>query len=99
MLKPDEPAFLLRVDAQLPVGLKLKKRKFREGWESVPPSYARVLGKRVKRFEWQIVADAEPFLTGGMGKTREAATACALRLALRQVSESFNAARVEYLRV
>ena len=99
MLKSDEPAFLLRVDAQLPVDLKLKKRNFREVWESVPPSYARVFGKRVQRFEWQIVAEAEPLLTGGLGKTREAATAGALTLALRQVSESFNAARVEYLRV
>ena len=38
-------------------------------------------------------------MKGGMGKTPEAATARALRLALRQVRESFNAARVEYLRV
>jgi hypothetical protein len=58
-----------------------------------------VLGKRVERFEWQLVADAEPLLTGGLGKTPQAATADALKLALWQVSESFSVARVEYLRV
>ncbi len=99
MLKPDEPAFLMRVDAQLPIGLKLNKKKFREGWEYVPPRDIRVLRKRVERLEWQLVADPEPLLTGGLGMTPRAATADALKLALRQVSELFNAARVEYLRV
>jgi hypothetical protein len=89
----------LRVDALLPVELKLTTRKFREGWDSVPSSDARVLGKRVKLCEWQFVADAKPLLKGGLGKTSQAATASALKLALRQVSGSFNAARVEYLEV
>ena len=97
MPTPHEPAFLLRVDAQLPVDLKLTKKKFREGWDSVPSSDARVLGKRVKRCQWQLVVDAEPLLKGGLGKTPQAATASALKLALRQVGKSFNAARVQYL--
>ncbi len=99
MPKRDEPAFVLRVDARLPIDLKLTTRKFREGWDSVPSSDARVLGKRVERCQWQLVVDAKPLLKGGLGKTPQAATASALRLALRQVSESFNAARVEYLDV
>jgi hypothetical protein len=93
----DEPAFLLRVDARLPVDLKLTTRKFREGWDSVPSRDARALGKRVKRCQWQLVVDAEPLLKGGLGKTPQAATASALKLALRQVGEAFNAARVQYL--
>jgi len=97
MRKPHEPAFLLRVDAQLPVDLKLTKREFREGWASVPFSDARMLDRRVKRCQWQLVGDAEPLLKGGLGETPQAATASALKLALRQVGESFNAARVQYL--
>ena len=99
MNKLDRPAFLLRVDAQLLVDLKVTTRKFRDGWDSVPSREARRFGKRVKRNDWELDVDASPLLKGGMGKTPEAATARALRLALRQVRESFNAARVEYLRV
>lgn len=99
MNKLDRPAFLLRVDAQLLVDLKVTTRKFRDGWDSVPSREARRFGRRVKRNDWELDVDASPLLKGGMGKTPEAATARALRLALRQVRESFNAARVEYLRV
>lgn len=99
MNKLDRPAFLLRVDAQLLVDLKVTTRKFRDGWDSVPSREAQRFGRRVKRNDWELDVDASPLLKGGMGKTPEAATARALRLALRQVRESFNAARVEYLRV
>jgi hypothetical protein len=97
MPKRDEPAILLSVDTRLPVDLKLTTWKFREGWESVHASDARVLGKRVKRCKWQLVVDAEPLLKGGLGKTPLAATASALKLALRLVGQSFNSARVQYL--
>src|SRR5580704_19565899 len=99
MPKSHEPAFLVRADARLPVDLKLNPRKFREGWDSVPSSDARVLGNRVNRCQWQLVVDTEPLLKGGLGKTPRAAATSALNLALRQVSKSFNAARVEYLEV
>jgi len=97
MPKSHEPAFLVRADTRLPVDLKLTTRKFREGWDSVPSRNARVLGKRVKRCQWQLVVHAEPLLKGGLGETPQAATARALKLALRQVGKSFNAARVQYL--
>jgi hypothetical protein len=99
MHKLDEPAFLLRVDARLPADLKVTKRKFRDGWDSVPSRDAQRLGRQVKRRDWELDVEALPLLKGGMGKTPQAATARALKLALRQVRESFNAARVEYLRV
>ncbi len=97
MPKLDEPAFLLRGDLQLPTGLKLMKRKFREGWEAVRSTDGRALGSRAKRCGWQLIEDAKPLLKGGQGKTPEAANACALRLALQDISKSFNAVRVEYL--
>jgi hypothetical protein len=99
MPKSHEPAFLVRADARLPVDLKLNQRKFYEGWNSVPSSDARVLGKRVNRCQWQLMVDAEPLLKSGLGKTPQAATARALKLALPEVGRSFNAARIEYLEV
>ena len=99
MHKLDQPVFLIRVDAQFPVGLNLTPRKLREGWGSVPLREVRGLGNRAEMCGWQLVAGGEQLLKGGMGNTPEDATACALKLALRHVSRSFNAARVEYLRV
>lgn len=99
MLKLNEALFLIRVDAQFPVGLNLTSTRFWEGWDSVPFREVRGLGNRVEMCGWQLVVGGPKLLSGGLGNTPEDATACALGLALRQVSQSFNAARVEYLRV
>jgi hypothetical protein len=99
MRKLNEPVFLIRIDTQLPVGLNLTPRKFRKGWESVPLSDVRGLGYRAEMCGWQLVSSGEELLKGGLGNTPDAATARALDLALRQVSRSFNAVRVEYIRV
>ncbi len=99
MPKLDQPVFLIRTDAQFPVGLNLTPRKFRKGWESVPLSDVSGLGYRAEMCGWQLASSGEELLKGGLGNTPDAATARGLDLALRQVSRSFNAVRVEYLRV
>ena len=56
MLKLDQPVFLIRVDAQFPVGLNLTPRKFRKGWESVPLREVRGLGNRAEMCGCQLVS-------------------------------------------
>jgi len=99
MPKLNRPVFLIRIDAQFPVGLKLTPRKFRKGWNSVPLSDVRGLGDRAEVCGWQLVSGGEELLKGGLGNTPDAATARALDLALRQISRSFNAVRVQYIRL
>jgi hypothetical protein len=96
VLKLIEPVFLLRANAVLPAGLKLTSRKFFDGWNCVTTIDARVLGKRLKKCGWRLVADARKLSNGGLGTTPHSAAISALGLALRQVSASFNAVRVEY---
>jgi len=97
--KLNQPVFLIRINTQFPISLNLTPRKFRKGWESVPLSDVRGLGYRAEMCGWQLVSSGEEVLKGGLGNTPDAATARALNLALRQVSRSFNAVRVEYIRV
>ena len=97
--KLNQPVFLIRINTQFPISLNLTPRKFRKGWESVPLREVRGLGNRAEMCGWQLVDGGKQLLKGGLGNTPEDATACALELALRQVSRSFNAATVEYLRV
>jgi len=97
VLKRDEPIFFVRVDAQIQLGLNLTSGKLWEGWDCVPLEGVR--GDRVEMRAGQLAACGKPFLKGGKGNTPQEAIARALKLALRQVSKSFNAARVEYLPV
>jgi hypothetical protein len=85
---------LLREQVELPVGLKLTTEEFREGWNFVKKSDARRLGKKIKTRGWNFIRIANGSLRSGVGDTSQQAIAGALKLALRQLNNHFNAVEV-----
>ena len=88
---------LLRGHIELPDNLKLATEEFREGWNIVRSGGARLLDREVRRRGWDSTRISEGLLRGGVGQTSQAAIAGALKLALRCLSERFNAAKVEHI--
>jgi hypothetical protein len=86
---------LLRVQAALPTGLKLATDEFREGWNFVRAGNAQGLGKKIQTRGWNFIKIGEGSLRSGVGETSQEAIAAALKMALRRVSEDFNAVEVE----
>jgi hypothetical protein len=86
---------LLRTPIELPLGLKLATEEFREGWNFVRTKDARRLGKKVQARGWNFIKIADGELRSGVGDTSQEAIASALKLALRRVSNHFNAVEVE----
>ena len=86
---------LLRGHIELPDNLKLATEEFREGWNIVRSGGARLLDREVRRRGWHFIRIREGSLRGGVGQTSQEAIAGALKLALRCLSERFNAAEVE----
>jgi hypothetical protein len=85
---------LLRGHIELPDNLKLATEEFREGWNIVRSGGARLLDREVRRRGWHFNRIGEGSLRGGVGQTSQEAIAGALKLALRCLSERFNAAEV-----
>jgi hypothetical protein len=89
-----EQNVLLRMRVELPNGLKLATREFREGWNFVTGDASR-LEKRIRTRGWNFIKIADGTLRNGVGETPQEAIAGALKLALRHTSAHFNAAEVE----
>ena len=88
---------LLRVQVQLPEGLKLATDEFREGWNIVRSGDARRLEKKILTRGWNFIRIADGSLRSGVGETSQEAIASALKLALRRISEHFNAVEVNHI--
>jgi hypothetical protein len=88
---------LMRVRIELPIGLRLMTEEFREGWNFVRASNAKRLGKKIETQGWNFIKIAHSSLRSGVGDTSQEAIASALKLALRRVSEDFNAVEVEHI--
>jgi hypothetical protein len=86
---------LLRERAELPGGLKLATDEFHEGWKIVRAGNAELLKEKIQTRGWNFIRVADGSLRSGVGDTSQEAIAGALKLALRHVSEHFNAAEVE----
>jgi hypothetical protein len=91
-----EQNMLLRIPAQLPLGLKLTTHEFREGWNFVSGDAIR-LEKKIRMRGWNFIKIADGALKSGVGETSQEAIASALKLALRRMSAHFNAAEVEHI--
>jgi hypothetical protein len=94
MLKIAELSVLSRAQIKLPVRLKLATEEFREGWRFVRSGGANQLEKRIQRQGWHFIRIADGVLQSGVGESSQQAIACALKLALRSISEYFNAVEV-----
>ena len=92
-----ELTMLLRERVELPDGLELATEEFREGWNSVRSGDVHWLDKKIRMRRWHFMWIAEESLRSGVGQTSQEAIASALKLALRRVSEHFNAAEVEHI--
>jgi hypothetical protein len=92
-----ELTMLLRGHVELPDSLTLATEEFREGWNLVGSGNAQWLDKEVRRRGWHFIWIAAGSLRSGVGKTSQEAIAVALKLALRRVSDRFNAAEVKYV--
>jgi hypothetical protein len=89
-----EQNMLLRMPAELPVGLRLTTREFREGWTFVSGDASR-LEKKIRTRGWNFIKVGDGASKSGVGETSQEAIASALKLALRRMSAHFNAAEVE----
>jgi hypothetical protein len=92
-----ELTVLLRGHIDLPDSLKLATEEFREGWNIVRSGGARRLDREIRRRGWCSIRIGEGSLRSGVGQTSQEAIAGALKLALRCLSDRFNAAEVEHI--
>jgi hypothetical protein len=92
-----ETNMLLRSRLELPDGLKLATDDFREGWQFVRTLNAGRLKKRLRTCGWNFIRIGNGMLKSGVGDTSQEAIASALKLALRHISERFNAIEVEHI--
>lgn len=89
-----EMNLLVRVNMELPAGLKLATDEFREGWEFIQSEDAGWLDKKLRKRGWNFVKIGDGLLKTGIGETSQEAIAGALKLALCRVGELFPAAQV-----
>ena len=97
MRKITEANVLLRARFELPCGLNLATDEFGEGWGFLRTVNAVRLEKKVRAQGWNFIKIADGSLRSGVGASSQEAIASALKLALRRVSEHFNAAEVEHI--
>jgi hypothetical protein len=99
MRKIAELTMLLRGRVELPDNLELVTEEFQEGWSFVQSGDTHWLDKEVRARGWHFMWIGEGSRRGGVGQTSQEAIAGALKLALRRVSERFNAAQIESIEV
>ncbi|HTF66938.1 MAG TPA: hypothetical protein VK638_30070 [Edaphobacter sp.] len=90
---------LIRGSVRLPGDLELVAEEFGEGWSFVQSGDSHWLDKEIRARGWHFIWIAEALLRTGVGKIEQKATASALKVALRRVSERFNAAQVGHFEV
>lgn len=88
---------LLRVQVELPQGLRLATVEFREGWSFAPSADARSLKKRILKRGWNFIKIDAGSLRSGVGDTAQEAIASALKLALREINEHLNAVEIKHI--
>ena len=90
-----ELTMLLCGRVEVPGDLSLVTEEFQEGWSFVQSGDTHWLDKEIRQRGWHFMWIGEGSRRGGVGQTSQEAIAGALKLALRRVSERFNAAEVE----
>jgi hypothetical protein len=87
----------LRDYIDLPDGLTIGTKEFREGWNLVCSGDVQWLDKKIRARGWHFIWIAESLRRGGVGKTSQEAIASALKSTLRHVGARFNAAKIEHI--
>jgi len=94
-----EMNLLIRACMELPVGLQLTSDPFREGWELVQREDAGELKKRMRTSGRNLIKIGDGILKIGLGDTSQEAIDCALKRALRMISERIPAVEVGEIRL
>ena len=89
-----ELSVLLRVETELPSNLIMTGSEFMAGWNLVRPGGASLLERRIRRYGWHFMRVADETQRGGVGESSKQAIASALQLAVRGISDYFNAVEV-----
>ena len=89
-----EMDMLIRAWMELPAGLQLTTDQFREGWQIVQPEEAGELKKKMRTGEWNLIRTGDGILKSGLGDTSREAINCAIKRALRTISERIAAVEV-----
>jgi hypothetical protein len=89
-----ELSVLLRAETDLPSSLIMTGSEFLVGWNLVRPGGASLLERRIQRHGWHFMRVADETQRGGVGESSKQAIASALQLAVRSISEYFNAVEV-----
>ncbi len=92
-----ELTILLRERVELPGGFELATEEFREGWNFAPAVNAQQLEIKVQKRGWNIIKIAEGLQACGVGDTSQEAIAGALKVALRNIGQHFNAVEIEHI--
>jgi hypothetical protein len=92
-----ELSVLLRAEAELPPSLLKTSGGFTEGWKIARRGGASLLERTIRRHGWHFIRIADETRQGGVGETSQQAIASALQLALRSISEYFNAVEVRHI--
>jgi hypothetical protein len=92
-----ELAMLIRGSVRLPGDLELVTEEFGEGWSFVQSGDSHWLDKEIRARGWHFIWIVEESLRNGIGQTGQEAIVSALKLALRHVSDRFNAVKVEHI--
>ncbi len=92
-----EMNMLMRAKAELPGGLRLASEEFDEGWNLLRSISAERMKKKIRTRGWNFIGNTDASLRSGVGDTSQAAIASALKLALRRISDDFNAVQVEHI--
>lgn len=85
---------LLRVNTEMPEGLRPATDEFREGWNRIRNGNAIGLEKRIKAHKWHLVSNARSIAASGTGVTPQQAVSRALDHALGKVDSRLNALEV-----
>ncbi|MFZ0747105.1 MAG: hypothetical protein WAM85_22070 [Terracidiphilus sp.] len=88
---------LLRVQVELPRGLRLATDEFREGWRFARSVDAHRLKRRILKRGWNFIKIDSGFLRSGVGDTAQEAIANGLKLVLRKIDGHMNAVEVKHI--
>jgi hypothetical protein len=89
-----EMNLLIRACMELPAGLQLTTDQYRDGWELLQPEQAGELKRRMRTGERNLIRIGDGILKSGIGDTSQEAINCALKRALRMISERIPAVEV-----
>ena len=90
-----ELTMLQRGQTQMPSAFRPSTDTFQEGWNFVASENARGLERKIKTQGWHLIKIDAALRGSGVGETAQAAKVCALKLALRRVSDHFNVVKVQ----